>query len=104
MTHNSSYDVQFLESVKGFLSDMPEADRAKTAAAISVMSEGKFDLVSTKVLKSPIRELIIKRYRFIFFIEGHQIYFIHSFIKKTAKTPRKEIDYAEKIYKIIINK
>ncbi len=104
MTHNSSYEIKFLESVKVFLGDMPEADRAKTAAAITVMSEGKFDLISTKVLKSPIRELIIKKYRFIFFIEGNLIHFIHSFIKKTAKTPRKEIEYAEKIYKIITNK
>lgn len=81
---------------------MPEVDRAKVASAIVAMREGNFQVIETKILKTPIRELKVKEYRFVFFVHGEIIYFIHTFIKQSAKTPKKEIDYAEKIYKKLI--
>lgn len=100
---NNRYTALFLDSVKKMLASMPEADRAKAAVAITAMKEGYFKLVETKTLRAPIRELKIKKYRLIFFIQEEFLYFIHIFIKQSAKTPKKEIEYAEKVYKRIIN-
>ena len=83
---------------------MPEADRAKVKVAMTVMGEGEFHLVYTKALQSPIHELVVKKYRFLFFIHGRFLYFIHAFSKKSAKTPKKEIYFAKEIYKIIVGK
>ncbi len=80
---------------------MSEIDRAKVTAAITAMKEGNFQLVETKTLRTPIRELKIKKYRFAFFIQKEIIYFIHVFIKQSAKTPKREVDYAEKVYRKI---
>src|SRR3989338_4658598 len=96
------YTALFLDDVKKMLNSMPEADRAKATAAITAMKEGHFELVETKILRTPIRELKIKKYRFVFFIQQEFLYFIHTFIKQSARTPKKEIEYAEKIYKRII--
>lgn len=81
---------------------MPEADRAKVAVAMSAMQEGNFRVVETKLLRTPIHELKIRKYRFVFFIHGQLIYFLHAFIKKSSKTPKREIDHAEKLYKRVI--
>ena len=54
--------------------------------------------------REKIKELIVKNYRFIFFIEKHDTYFVRAFIKKTRKAPRREIEAAEKIHKMIIKK
>jgi len=35
--------------------------------------------------------------------ENETVYFVKIFIKKTNKTPKKEIDMAEKNYKLITN-
>jgi len=99
---SSQYTVLFLDSVKERISSMSETDSAKVAAAITIMRERNFHLVEIKTLKSPIRELKIKKYRLVFFIHGKILYFIHVFVKKTAKTPKVEIEYVEKIYKKII--
>ena len=104
MATKKHYTIIILDSVKKILVAMSEPDRAKTAANITVMSEGEFNLVYTKILRTPIRELIIKKYRFLFFIHGHFLYFIHSFTKQSKKTPKREIDYAKKIYQILIEK
>lgn len=66
------------------------------------MELGCFDSVLIKTLRTPIKELIIKRYRLLFFIEGNLIYFVGSFVKKSNKTPKHEIDIAEKLFKNIV--
>jgi phage-related protein len=96
------YSALFLGLVKELLANMSEIERAKVAAAISAMEEGNFQVVETKILKTPIRELKVKKYRLVFFINKQTLYFIHAFIKQTKKTPKKEIEYAYKIYKEII--
>lgn len=50
-----------------------------------------------------MKELRVKKYRLIFFIHEEIVYFVRIFIKKTDKTPRNEIEMAEKYYKLINN-
>jgi phage-related protein len=98
------YIVLFLKSADDMLNNMGETDRAKTAAAIMAISKGEFHLVYTKPLRGKIRELIVKKYRFIFFTHQEFLYFVNAFIKKSKKTPKKEIDHAYKIYQEIIER
>ncbi len=102
MYDTKQYTTSFLNPVKEIIISIPESDRSKITAAIVLMEEGNFHLVETKILQSPIRELKIKKYRLVFFIHEQILYFIHIFVKKTAKTPKKEIKYSQKIYKMII--
>jgi len=102
MKTTEKYTVLFLDSVKKKMNSIPETDRAKIVAAVTLMEDGNLHLVETKTLRSPVRELKIKKYRLIFFMHGKILYFIHMFIKQTTKTPQKEIKYMEKIYKQIM--
>ena len=96
------YETRFFEKVKDFIEGMSSSDRAKVAANIYTMQIGEFSSVHTKTLRNEIKELIIKNYRFIFFIHKNLIYFVGAFIKRTQKTPKQEIDKAETIYKNFI--
>jgi len=93
--------VIVLNEVEIFRKSLSEKDKSKINASIIAMRFGQHESIYTKPLKGTLRELIIKRFRFIFFKDKDIIYFIGAFIKKTNKTPRKEIENAEKIYKII---
>lgn len=93
-----TYRIHFLERVSDFIGALVNKDKAKVLARIAMMKT-HFDSVETKMLKAPIKELKVSNYRLIFFIEGSDIYFIHGFVKKTQKTPKQEITYAEKVYK-----
>ncbi|MDO8492414.1 MAG: type II toxin-antitoxin system RelE/ParE family toxin [bacterium] len=95
------YEAKFFDKVRSFIQKLTPIDQAKIAANIEAMQMGKFDSVYTKSLKGPIKELIVRKFRFIFFIEKHIIYFVSAFIKKTRKAPKQEIENSEKIYKII---
>lgn len=97
----SNYITIFIGSAKRIFDSLPDVDNLKVNAAIIRIRERNFKAVEIKTLKSPIRELKIGKYRFIFFIQREEVYFVHAFIKKTAKTPKKEIEYARKIYKNI---
>ena len=99
----NQYQVVILTSIEKFISEIPSFDKEKILASIACIQEGDFQSVYIKTLKSPIKELIVKKYRLIFFIDGKIIYFIEAFIKKTAKTPRIEIGNAQNIYHIIKN-
>ncbi len=82
--------------------ELPKVERAKILSDIETMKKGDWSSLHVKTLKSPLRELIIKQYRIIFFISGNVLYFVRAFQKKTAKTPREEIEQAEQIYKLFI--
>ncbi len=90
----------FLEESSDFIEQLPDTDKAKVLAAIKTM-ETDFDAVYTKLLRSPIRELIVKKYRLLFFIKENIIYFVLGFVKKSQKTPVREIERAKHIYKLI---
>ena len=102
MYDKNQYTVLFLDSVNKMINSIPEIDRAKVAVAMLAIKEGNFQAIETKILKTPIRELKVKVYRFVFFIDKQIIYFIHAFIKQSTKKLKKEINYAEKIYKKLI--
>ena len=92
--------ILFFEEASNFIETIPEPDKAKIMAAIKIM-ETDLDVVHIKTLRKAIKELIVKRYRLIFFQKGNTIYFVRGFIKKSQKTPRAEIEYVENIYKMI---
>jgi len=96
------YHTTILNSVHEFLMELPKVERAKILSDIETMKKGDWSSLHVKTLKSPLRELIIKQYRIIFFISGNVLYFVRAFQKKTAKTPREEIEQAEQIYKLFI--
>lgn len=97
------YKSVFFAKVKEFIDELSNLEQGRLKAQIEMMNSGNFGLVHIKPIKLPIKELIFGNCRFLFFIEKRCIYFIHAFTKKTQKTPLKEIRYAEKLYKIIIN-
>ena len=77
--------------------------RSKILGAINFIQNGEFESVEVKTLKGPIKEFKVDRYRFLFCIEGSAIYILRGFIKKSDKTPRNEIEMAEKMHIMIIN-
>ncbi|MBI5004100.1 type II toxin-antitoxin system RelE/ParE family toxin [Candidatus Kaiserbacteria bacterium] len=89
----------FLASVKDFIAKLSITNQAKVAAAINMMVNGEFGSVYTKKLKGPVHELIVKSYRFVYYIKGNEIYFVNAFVKKSAKTPKRVIEHAEKLFK-----
>ena len=94
------FEVEFFDEALEFIGRLTETDKAKILANIKIM-ETDFDVVYTKLLRSPIRELVVKKYRLLFFIKVNTIYFVRGFIKKSQKTPIREIEKAENVYKIM---
>lgn len=104
MITKQQYTVLFLDNVRNFIQALPNEAQGKIKGAVTAMEFGNFKSLYIKTLKTPIKELIVRKYRFIFFTHKTLVYFIRAFIKKTAKTPKQEIEYAEKTYKMIIGK
>ena len=94
------FEVEFFEEALEFIGKLTETDKAKILANIKIM-ETDFDVVYTKLLRSPIRELVVKKYRLLFFIKVNTVYFVRGFIKKSQKTPIREIEKAENVYKMM---
>jgi phage-related protein len=93
--------VIILETVELFREKLLEQDKAKLNGSITAIRYGNFNTIYIKTLKWNIKELRIKKIRLIFFIKDETVYFVDIFIKKTNKTPKQEIEKAEKIYKLI---
>lgn len=87
--------------VEKFLEGVPTNDRAEIAAEMAVVrSEGK---KAARHLQGDLYEVRVQGqdviYRVIFAALGryqHVLLAVHSFVKKTQKTPKKEIDVANK--------
>ena len=94
------YQTIYHSSVTDFLRELPSKDRSNIEGDVEVMRSGDLHSPRIKTLRGPIKELIVKEYRLLFFIHEHFIYFVRAFRKKSMKTPRKEIEYAERIYKL----
>ena len=99
--HN--YKIKVLARVKDFIQSLGEKDRAKIAAAVHVLSQGDFQSVETKSLRGPVKELIIRSYRIVFFVRDDTLWLVGGFRKKTRKTPPQEIENALNIFKILDN-
>lgn len=93
----------FRDSVKKFINGLPLELRQKFAVATLALSKGDFDSIYIKQLRKEIKEVKIQRYRLIFFTYQNSIYFVGAFLKKSNKAPKKEIESAEKYYKLITN-
>jgi len=93
------YEALFLSPAQEYLDGLGEADRGTLAADIDAMRAGDLATPYTKRLRGPIRELISGHHRLTYFVSGRVIYFVRGFRKKSAKTPRREIEYAERIYR-----
>lgn len=94
------FEVEFFGEAPRFIEQLPETDKAKILASAKIM-ETDFDVVYTKLLRTPIRELVVKKYRVLFFIKKNTIYFVRGFIKKSQKTPVREIEKAERVYNLM---
>lgn len=101
MTEKPVYEARITDEVQEFITGLPEEIRAKLKAQVNLMELNEFDGLHVKTLRKQIKELIIKKYRFIYFVAGKCIYFIDGFVKKTQKTPKRVIDRAEKAYKVL---
>lgn len=97
------YHLQVFSAVEDFIDLLSKADQANVHGDMDSLADGNYARVHVKTLRRPIKELIVKQYRFVFFIHRHSIYFVSAFVKKTAKTPVNKIEHAEKIYKVIVN-
>ena len=98
----NKYFVLFFDDVKDFVEALSNENQGKIKGAVTAIESGDFKSLYIKTLKTPIKELIIKKYRFIFFIYKSTFYFIGAFVKKTKKTPKAEIENAERIFKKFI--
>jgi len=89
-------NVSLFDRVTEFINLLSEAEQLKIGKAIEAMSVGEFGSLYIKTIKGPIKELIIRKSRILFCIENGTIYYLNAFIKKSAKTPIKEIEIAKK--------
>ena len=100
----NTLEVTILIDVENFILDLPIKDQHKISGAINSLKDGKFECLYIKQLRGSIKELKVKKYRLLFFIKDGDVYFVRIFLKKTNKTPKNEIDIAEKFYKSLNNK
>ena len=89
--------------VEDFLTRLPEKDRARIAWTINLLEEYGLQLGSpyVKHLRGKLWELRIRAgrsaYRIIYFAYvGQQFVLLHSFLKKTRKTLKRELEIAER--------
>jgi len=93
----------FLGTAEELYESLPDDEVVDITGAVEFLKIGDFESVETKTLKGSINELKVRRYRFLFCVEDSIIYFLRGFIKKNLKTPRNEIEMAEKVHTTIIN-
>lgn len=104
-------DLQGREQVADFLESLPYEARAKVFRTIDLL--GRYGVLLkepyTKQIRGKIRELRIKdskgAIRVLYFTHtGRRFILLHGFIKKTDKTPEREIELAEKRMNDFINR
>jgi len=99
------------EPVAGFIDALPLKTRAKVFRLIALLGEYGVLIKEpyTKQVRDKIRELRIKdtqgAIRILYFTyTGKRFILLHGFIKKTEKTPLREIEIAEKRMNDFINR
>jgi len=95
--------------VENEIDKLPIPDQAKIYAYIRTLEQEGYRLGTpfVKTIDGSLKELRIPvspgQYRiFYFFYAGEDFYLLHGFLKKTQKTPLKEIETAKKRMKYII--
>lgn len=111
-TEESKYKVKFYTDVQSgkspvfeYVENLRDKERAKVLKYIRFLREheGYLDEPYSKHIKGNIRELRVdfghNRHRIFYFtFVGKKIILLHAFLKKTAKTPKSEIQKAEEHY------
>jgi phage-related protein len=103
------WEIEFYKDKNGreplteFLNDLPMKTRAKVVRLIDLLAEYGVLLKEpyTRQIKGKIRELRVKdnlgHIRVLYFtFTGRRFILLHGFLKKTDKTPGREIALAEK--------
>lgn len=93
--------VHVLHLATTYIQSQSNKEQAFIRAHITALGARDFASVRTKQLRGPVRELIVRHHRLSYFHFEANLYVVRGFRKKSAKTPRKEIEYAEEVYKII---
>lgn len=95
--------------VRNYLNQLSVAQKAKVLKFIDFLAEheGYLDEPYSKHIRGKIRELRIdfgnNRHRILYFTFVNQnIILLHAFLKKTPKTPEREIEIAEENYKQVL--
>ena len=96
--------VRILPRAKEYIARLSGKDQGRVAADIDALSKGDFDSIATKLLRTPIHELIVGNHRFTYFVIPPLLWFVSGFLKKSQKTPKKEIQYAQNIHKQVATK
>lgn len=96
-------DVRGREPVAEFVDSLPIGTQAKVFRLIDLLTRYNILLKEpyTKQIKGKIRELrivdAVGNIRVLYFSHtGKQFILLHGFVKKEGKTPRREIEIAEK--------
>jgi len=94
-----------------FLDDLPAASRVKVSRLLDFLAEQGVLLKEpyTRHIRNKIRELRVKdnlgHIRVLYFtFTGKRFVLLHGFLKKTDKTPEREIEVAEKRMKDFIER
>ena len=94
------------EPVREWLKILPKADKKVIGEDIKTVQYGyPIGMPLTRILQGTngLEEVRCKLSngiaRIIFYVEDNKMYLLHAFIKKTQKTPQKELDVAIKRFK-----
>lgn len=93
--------ILILSRAEEYIDKIPPKEKAPLLADIQALAHGDNDLVDTKQLDGPIRELIAGNHRVTYFGLNKSLYFIEGFRKKSKKTPKTKINFAKSIHKTI---
>ncbi|MDP2910073.1 MAG: type II toxin-antitoxin system RelE/ParE family toxin [bacterium] len=99
------------EPVREYIDNLSNKEQIKVFSYLELLKDnnGYLDEPYSKHMEGKIRELRVdfarNRHRIFYFtFMGKKIILLHAFLKKTAKTPQREIDKAINNYKNLINK
>jgi len=90
--------IRTLDAAHRYVRSLSTSEQRNIATEITLLSEGN-PSVRTKLLRSPVRELVVGNHRVTYFKLESTLYFVRGFRKKSQMTPRKEIEYAEEVYR-----
>jgi len=112
MKHSKEYRIYYYidpkgkKPVKDYINNISEKAQAKVFAYLELLRErgGYLDEPYSRHIKGKVRELRVDFARdhhriFYFTFIGKKIILLHVFLKRTAKTPKKEINKAFDNYK-----
>ncbi len=91
-------ELRIIAYVADFLNDLPVELYARCVRKLKLFEEYGFSLTNAdlKKINRNLWELRTKNTRILMGKTGEVIWAVHAFYKKTSKTPKKEIDLAEK--------